>query len=408
MAATFMDDMTGLFKSQALGEAAARLGEPESSVLSGFRAAAAAIVGGLASHAGETGFMRQVYDLISSQGDGSGILGSLRGFFSGSSATAGTASTAGTESLRPGGKMLSMLFGNNQETVSEGISRASGLRPSSASTLMSFAAPMVLGLLGKKVSQEHLDVSSFSNLVQTEGAGVRSMIPAGLSGIKDTAYAARSEASQVVSSASSNRWLWPLIGLLALVGLIWYLATRNRVDVNRATSAVTDTARSATDAVRTSVANLGSFAKTTLVNGVELNIPSNGMEMKLLNFIKDPSIALNTTSWFNFDRINFDTSSASLLPDSQEQLGNLAAMLKAYPTVHLKIGGYTDNTGDAAANMQLSQQRADTVRQSLISMGIAADRLEAQGYGSQYPVADNSTEEGRAQNRRIAVLVTQR
>ena len=95
-------------------------------------------------------------------------------------------------------------------------------------------------------------------------------------------------------------------------------------------------------------------------------------------------------------------------PESQEQLNNIAAILKAYPSVKVKIGGYTDNTGDPDANLRLSQQRADSVMQQLMSMGIAPDRLTAQGYGDQYPIGDNSTPEGRAKNRRIALNVTEK
>src|SRR3954454_8238059 len=117
------------------------------------------------------------------------------------------------------------------------------------------------------------------------------------------------------------------------------------------------------------------------------------MEDHLLAFIQDPSKPVDETTWFDFDRLLFDTTSATLQPSSQEQLHNVAEILKASPNVHVKIGGYTDNTGDASANQRLSQQRADSVKQELINMGISADRLEAQGYGDQHPVADNSTEE---------------
>ena len=92
--------------------------------------------------------------------------------------------------------------------------------------------------------------------------------------------------------------------------------------------------------------------------------------------------------------------------DSTEQLSNIAAILQGYPLVSLKIGGYTDNTGDPAANMRLSEMRADAVRDQLQGMGIDASRLAAEGYGDQHPVADNSTVEGRAQNRRVAIRVT--
>jgi outer membrane protein OmpA-like peptidoglycan-associated protein len=89
-------------------------------------------------------------------------------------------------------------------------------------------------------------------------------------------------------------------------------------------------------------------------------------------------------------------------------LQNLVTILKAYPNLRLKIGGYTDNIGSHKANMRLSQNRADTVTRELSSMGIAADRLESEGYGDRYAIADNSTEEGRARNSRISMRVLQK
>jgi outer membrane protein OmpA-like peptidoglycan-associated protein len=76
--------------------------------------------------------------------------------------------------------------------------------------------------------------------------------------------------------------------------------------------------------------------------------------------------------------------------------------------VHVKLGGYTDNTGDPNANKALSEARAKSVMSSLVGKGIDPSRLEAEGYGDQYPVGDNSTEEGRMKNRRIALRVTQK
>jgi outer membrane protein OmpA-like peptidoglycan-associated protein len=72
----------------------------------------------------------------------------------------------------------------------------------------------------------------------------------------------------------------------------------------------------------------------------------------------------------------------------------------------IKLGGYTDNTGDPQANLTLSQQRADTVMADLVKLGVDASRMKAEGYGQEHPVADNSTEEGRAKNRRIDIRVT--
>jgi outer membrane protein OmpA-like peptidoglycan-associated protein len=128
----------------------------------------------------------------------------------------------------------------------------------------------------------------------------------------------------------------------------------------------------------------------------------------LLAFIQDPATKPDKTTWFDFDRLLFNTGSATLQPQSMEQLNNIAAILKAYPATHLTIGGYTDNTGDAASNLKLSQDRANNVTAELVKLGVAKDRLVAKGYGEEHPVGDNSTEAGRAQNRRISMLVTQK
>lgn len=153
---------------------------------------------------------------------------------------------------------------------------------------------------------------------------------------------------------------------------------------------------------------LGSFVSLQLPDDVSLHVPALGMESKLVAFIKDPSKPVDKNTWFEFDRLLFETNKATLEPSSQEQLSNIAAILKAYPSVHARIGGYTDNTGDAAANLQLSQQRATNVMDDLVKMGVSANRLDAKGYGSDHPVGDNTSEQGRAENRRIALRVTQK
>jgi outer membrane protein OmpA-like peptidoglycan-associated protein len=153
---------------------------------------------------------------------------------------------------------------------------------------------------------------------------------------------------------------------------------------------------------------LGNFTGLKLPGGIELKVPEFGIESKLTAFILDTSKPADKTTWFDFDRLLFDTGKATLQPASQEQLENIATILKAFPKVHARIGGYTDNTGDPAANLALSQQRATNVMAEIVSLGINPDRLDAKGYGSEHPVADNATEEGRAKNRRISLRVTEK
>ena len=150
------------------------------------------------------------------------------------------------------------------------------------------------------------------------------------------------------------------------------------------------------------------------ITGFVKNLPSGfavkgdtaGMERGLIAFIEGTA-PVDKTTWFNFDRVTFKSGSAAIdMAKSNEQLVNLSEILAAFPNAKLKIGGYTDNTGDEAANMKLSADRANAVRNALMLMGMDGARLEAEGYGSQHPVADNATDEGRAKNRRIAVRVT--
>jgi len=125
-----------------------------------------------------------------------------------------------------------------------------------------------------------------------------------------------------------------------------------------------------------------------------------------VKYLNDSSAPVSDATWFDFDRLLFDTGAATLQPASEEQLTNIAAILKAYPQVKIRIGGYTDNTGDPAANLQLSEQRADNVMAELVRLGIDPARMTAKGYGAEDPIADNSTEEGRQKNRRISLRVT--
>jgi OmpA-OmpF porin, OOP family len=127
-----------------------------------------------------------------------------------------------------------------------------------------------------------------------------------------------------------------------------------------------------------------------------------------MDFLEDPSKPVDQTTWFDFDRLTFDTGKSTLQASSAEQLQNISAILKAYPKLRVKIGGYTDNTGTTQTNLKLSQDRAANVMGEFVKRGIDPSRLEAQGYGEDHPVADNETEAGRAKNRRISLRVIEK
>ncbi len=141
-----------------------------------------------------------------------------------------------------------------------------------------------------------------------------------------------------------------------------------------------------------------------LSTGANLNFLEGGIEDQVIKFIES-DVEAGKDNWFNFKALNFASGSNVIDSTSMNEVKNIAEILKAFPNVNIKVGGYTDNTGDDAANLKLSGERAAAVKAALVGLGIADTRLESEGYGEQHPVASNDTEEGRSQNRRIAVSV---
>jgi len=101
----------------------------------------------------------------------------------------------------------------------------------------------------------------------------------------------------------------------------------------------------------------------------------------------------------------FTQSRYELLPASSLLLDSMVRLLHQYPQLHLIVKGYTDNVGDTRLNLALSENRATVVANYCIRKGIAANRLTIKGYGSSHPLADNHTEQGRVQNRRVELLL---
>lgn len=106
--------------------------------------------------------------------------------------------------------------------------------------------------------------------------------------------------------------------------------------------------------------------------------------------------------------VNFDTGKATIRRTDLSAIDNVYALMKAYTKLAIEVHGHTDNTnrtGDSTFNMVLSQQRADAVKEYLVNKGIAANRIVARGFGDTHPIADNSTEKGKALNRRTEFVI---
>lgn len=422
-----LDSISDVIRPGTLTAVAGQLGQSEQQVARGLQMSVAAVGAGLATKTDDRGFMRQLFDLVTTRGaDSARALTDPAAMLS-QNAAASPAAGAGNQ-------LLSSVFGGSTNSVVSAIAGATGLRPESATSLLGIAGPLVLGVLGSQVRNSGLNASAFTdwlagqrdNLLRDAPPALRSVL-----GVRDQTTRAteppppitpRTEPVTVPNvRRGSDRWLWPALAAVLVLGVLWNvlrggratsiprLADTAAVSVRNSTDTVAgEIGRAATAAgaaVSAGISSLGALVTRHLPNGTDLNVPENGVESHLVGYLSDPSHRGDTT-WFDFDRLTFETNSANLKPESQDQLKDVAAIFVAYPKVHATVGGYTDNTGDADANMKLSQDRAANVVGQLIVLGVTPDRLSAKGYGDTHPVADNSTEDGRAQNRRIALRIT--
>ena len=219
-----------------------------------------------------------------------------------------------------------------------------------------------------------------------------------------------------------DRWGIPLIGLLGLATLCWYcvqhephmieedLLTRSSESLQAAN--IPSTGLSFDGQIATLAGPRGSLIvsddakrRVESVWGVsEVLVKPTSEVAPPPAVILSPQgsrLEVDLTRFLEGKNVRFATASDVILPDGRLLLDNVARILKTAPTIPVEISGHTDNEGDTRLNLDLSRRRAAAVKRYLIAKGIAAPRLTDIGHGSDKPVADNATPEGKTRNRRI-------
>ena len=138
-------------------------------------------------------------------------------------------------------------------------------------------------------------------------------------------------------------------------------------------------------------AGIGSQEAPVIVKNVRI---AAGGDMNLLGKV-------TTDGKYIARGIKFDYNSAKLKPESMGEINAVVGLMKQNAALRFEIGGHTDADGDDASNLKLSQGRADAVKAVMVGLGVDAGRLVSKGYGKTKPVADNTTPEGKANNRRV-------
>ena len=408
MTSSILDALTRSLGSAAFAKAAATYGESEPAVTKGFTVAVASVLAPLVARAGDMQFIRTLLGMVREVPADVTLLDEPDRLFN--------RPARAVEETGPIAMLRSLVFGGNPQTITSAISKAAGVKPSTAASLLAVALPTVLGYLSRLVTRENLDAGGLGRRLAAERTPLVAVLPASLVSllstdddpsrlsvpavgeVRDTYDQTAVDPARKISGLSSgtalNTWIAAAVFAILALGALYALLGRQP--------------RGPEDTPGTpgAIGTAGYLARV-LPDGTNLRFPAESTETKLIAFV-ETSAPVDRETWYEFDRVTFETDSATLRPQSREQLANIAAILKAYPTVRIKIGGYTDNSGDAVANVRLSQARAESVMNGLRDMGVTTSRLEAEGYGNQHPVADNATAEGRARNRRVALRVTER
>ena len=429
MSLNIIDLIKGQLGPALVSQAATQFGESESGISKAISGLLPAIVGGMANNADNP----EVVDAITGAAS-SGILGNLLGGSSNNSLIS---------------TVLTAIFGDKIGSLVNAVSSFSGVSNSTSSSLLNMVTGATLGSVGKYAADNDLGASGISSLLGDQKGIVSTLLPAGLSlaslGLGNMFGASDAEKITVSTPSTPStpkvevnregethinadhdsnngggssiwKWLLPLLLAIAVAVFLWKRCDKKEVTstttTTDSTTMMTDsTSNMTSDTLSTTMNSSAKTEKEIDLNGTMLKGNAGGMEESMITFLKadgyknaKDDAALKDT-WYTFDKVNFKIgSSTELEPGSQTQMDNLLAIMKAFPDAKIKVGGYTDKTGDEAKNVSLSKARAEYIKKWLTDKGVGAQVLDAEGYGSKFAtMAATATNDERAIDRKMAV-----
>ena len=369
--------------------------------------------------------------LLSLQGQGqsglSGILEKVKNLINFDNLDIGAFAKAANQSNEESANtnLLSSIFGEGLSSIVNSLSSFLGIKGDSITKLLSTSLPAIFSSLTNKGT--NWDASSISSLLTSNKDSFLSALPTGLGlaslglgGVGKDVHSILDNATKTISKVASEipstkqvtqhiekekkgggLW-WLLIPLLLIAAWLLFGKGCNGTDktLNDTTAHISTVDSAHPDNV-----------SLKLPNGQEISAWAGGIEDQLIQFVqagdyKNLSEDQLKDKWFDFDNLNFETGTATILPESRSQLANIAAILKAFPEVKLKIGGYTDKTGDESINKKISNARAEAVAKYLTDEGLGSQVAGAEGYGSAFAKYEASAPEAdRIKDRRVSVSI---
>ena len=380
-------DLIGSFLTpDVVDKAASFLGESRGSTEKAVGIAVPALLSAISTFAGSSSGANRLFDLLGKEPSGVNLLNTAASLFSGGQNTEKAMST--------GTSLLNMVLGGRKTGLMDGIASAVGIKNTSATSLLGLLGSFILNFLRKHSDSFGLNASGLGRLLTNQLGSFNKLLPAGIASMLGSVEAAHASSDVIEEEKPFSFWLWLLPLLLLGAGILGCLTQLKGCNDQQL--------------VQTQAAKVGqALSSITLPGGVTLSVREGGFYFNLVNYLKN---AADTTvpRTFVFEDLNFQFATTNLTPESKKTVDDLVVILKAYPSVEARLEGHTDNVGDAAGNLKLSQERASAIKILLVAGGIDSARLSTDGYGQDRPVDSNETEEGRAKNRRTELVVTKK
>ena len=340
MSNDLLASLTGLMTPDLLGKAASFLGDSEPAVSKGMGAVFPVLLGSLANRSSDAAFASTLYNLVRDPANDGSLLNNVAGLLSPGAASSPMGAL--------GGKLLSAMFGNNLGNLASSLGGYAGVKPSSASSMLSFAAPLVLSLLGKAVKSGNLSLSSLVAMLTGQKSSYQAALPGPLSRLES--YFAAPATERYVAppppppEPKSSIWRW-LLPLLIALALLWLLSRCMGGKEETTTMAPAPTPAPA----------------------VVEPAPAPAPE-PMPAPVAEPEIPL-ANYYFDVDKFE--------LPVAREgSLEAVIAYLQANPTAVASVSGYHDPTGDAAHNEELARKRAQAVKDAMMAAGVPESQID--------------------------------
>jgi OmpA-OmpF porin, OOP family len=436
MAINLLDLVQGQLGGAAMSQIGKFLGEDSSKASAGMAAALPAILGSVMQKGSTESGAKGIMDLLSSGGHDGSMFDNLGALLSGGNST--------NNLMNSGGTLLQFFMGDKTTAITDLLIRSTGLGKGTMGSILRIAAPMLVGMIGKQVSKSGLNAGGLMSMLSGQKDFVKAALPAGMGSLlgfsdmdnevketvsraANTAHATTTNATKEGKSMLSRALPLVLIAALAFAGYKYFTGGNNAItdaaetamdktadaanavgdaagDAASVVAATAENAANATADAASSAGNAVRDAARKALADVKFAAGSAGENMYKLLDSGDAAVGKSVV----FKTLTFKTGSAEIDPATAIEIEHLAQVLKAYPNVKVEIGGHTDNVGDAAKNLKLSETRAVTVAKMLVRTGgIDQSRVSAFGFGDGKPVGDNKTEAGRAMNRRIDVTIVE-